>query len=350
MDAGDGTLVNRALVETDAVVTVGAAETVLHGGPASFLAAASAEAARGLTADSLLETHGAPGWDRAVALERAIGRRVPVVGVSLTLDVHQLSGSLRGYPYDPEAVKRVAGSWLARAFALAPAPLRGRVLSELSLELTASSVFAGPPSAAHAEALVRSVDTESAPLAEPLDAIVVGVPRTTPFLSRERPNALVSAALGLGYTLRLWRDAFQVQVGGAAILVPPFRRRFTHPTQQPYRAFFQATRAGREPATLAEAERAAVADPRAIDHYRSGRTCHPMLPFADWDSCRPRARPARRGPRRRLPRLGGRSPARVRPHPRCLCGARDGPRPGRRQDKHRIGFLLSPPYFPIRVS
>ena len=64
LDAGDGTLVNRALVETDAIVIVGAAETVLHGGPASFLAAASAEGARGLTADSLLETHGAPGWNR----------------------------------------------------------------------------------------------------------------------------------------------------------------------------------------------------------------------------------------------------------------------------------------------
>jgi hypothetical protein len=348
LDAGDGTLVNRALVETDAVVTVGAAETVLHGGPASFLAAASGEGARGLIADSLLETHGAPGWDRAVALERAIGRRVPVVGASLTLDVPRLSGSLRGYPYDPEAVERVAGSWLARAFGLVPAPLRARALGSLSLELTASAVFAGPPSVAHAEALVRSVDTESAALAEPLDAILVGVPRTTLFLPRERPNALASAALGLGYALRLWRDAFPVREGGTAILVSPFRRRFAHPTQQPYRAFFQATRTGREQATLAEAERAAVADSRAIDHYRGGRTCHPMLPFADWDSCRPA-----------LDRLGA----------VLVAGCRDSVAArqlgfvpthgvstalemarGLAGGAHRIGFLLSPPYFPIRAG
>jgi hypothetical protein len=340
--------VNPALAGADAVVTVGAAETVLHGGPATFLAASSAAVARAATAESLLETHRAPGWDLALALERALARRAPLIGASLTLDLPRLSGSLRGYPHDPESNDRIARSSLARAFGLIPAPVRSRLLSELSLEISASAAFAGPPSVAHAEALLRSVDTESATLGEPLDAICIGVPRTTPFLPRERPNALAAAALGLGYALRLWRDAFPVREGGTVILLNPFRRRFSHPTQQPYRAFFQATRTGREEAVVAEAERAAAADPRAIEGYRAGRTCHPLLPFADWASCRPA-----------LDRLGA----------VLVAGCRDAAAArqlgfvpthgltaalemaqGLGGGSQRVGFLLSPPYFPVRAT
>ena len=75
--------------------------------------------------------------------------------------------------------------------------------------------------------------------------------------------------------------------GGTAILVNRFARHFAHPTQQPYRAFFHATRTGRDPSVLADAERAAAADPRAIAEYRSGRTVHPLLPFRDWNACQP---------------------------------------------------------------
>jgi hypothetical protein len=340
--------VNRALVDTDAVVTIGAAQTVLHGGPASFLAASAAATQRAATADSLLETHGAPGWELALALERAVGRRVPVIGASLTLDLPRLSGSLRGYPYEREAVERISRSWLARGFGLVPAPLRGRLLTTLPLEITASAAFAGPPSVAHAEALLRQVETESAPLAEPLDAICIGLPRTTQFLPRERPNALATAALGLGYGLRLWRDAFPLREGGTAILLSPFRRRFVHPTQQPYRAFFQATRASRDVAVLADAEREAASDPRAVEQYRSGRTCHPLLPFADWDSCRPA-----------LDRLGAVLVAGCRDAAAArqlgfvpthgITAALDMAR-GLGGGRQRVGFLLSPPYFPLRVE
>jgi hypothetical protein len=340
--------VHPALVEADAVVTVSAAETVLSGGSATLLAASAAETIRAMTAESLLETSLAPGWELALALERALGTRLPLIGASLTLDLPHFSGALRGYPYEPEAVERLAGSRLARAFGLIPAPLRMRLLASLPLELTASAAFAGPPSVAHAEALVRSVDTESASLDERLDAICIGIPRTTPFLPRERPNALIAATLGLGYALRLWRDAFPVRDGGTAILVTPLRRRFVHPTQQPYRAFFQATRGGREPALLIEAERAAVAHPRALEAYRQGRTCHPRLPFADWDSCRPA-----------LDRLGAvvvagcrdsvaaRQLGFVPTHgvPAALEMAR-----GLAGGSPRIGFLLSPPYFPLQVG
>src|SRR5581483_701010 len=241
--AGVPLRVHPSLVRTDAVVTGSAAGTVLHGGPGVLVAAAGAETQRAATADSLLETRLAPGWELALAIGRAGAARVPLIGASLTLDLPRLSGALRGYPYEEQAVERVTTSRLARALRLLPASVRMRALASLPLELTASATFAGPPSVAHAEALLRGVETGSASLDEPVDAICLGVPRTTPYLPRERPNALLATTLGLGYALRLWRDAFPVREGGTAILVSPFRRRFTHPTQQPYRTFFQATRA-----------------------------------------------------------------------------------------------------------
>jgi hypothetical protein len=339
--------VHPALVRTDAVLVITAAQTVLHGGPGAFVAAAGAETARVATAQSLLETHLAPGWDLALALERAVAARVPLVGASLTLDLPRISGAVRGYPYEPEAVDRIAGSWLARGFGLLPGPLRARTLSGLPLELSASAAFAGSPSGAHAEALLRRVDTQSASLDEPLDVLCIGIPRTTPFLPRERPNALLAAFLGLGYALRLWRNAFPIREGGTAVLVNSFRRRFPHPTQQPYRTFFQVTRSSREPEALAAAEESA-ADSRAIDGYRSGRTSHPRLPFADWDACRPA-----------LDRLGavlvagGRDAVAARQlgfvPTHGVAAALEMAR-GLAGGNARIGFLLSPPYFPVTVG
>ena len=340
--------ISRALVEADTVVTIGAAETVLNGGPASLLAASAAETVRAASADSLLETHLAPGWELALEVERLLSRRVPLIGASLTLDLPRLAGTFRGYPYEQAAVERIARSRLARSMRVLPSRLRTQILASLPLELRASAAFGGPPSVAHAEALVRSVETESAPLGEPLDTVCIGIPPTTLTLPRERPNPLAAATLGLGYALRLWRDAFPVRDGGTAILVNPFRRRFAHPTQQPYRAFFQAARTGREPAALADAERQAATDPRAIDAYRVGRTCHPRLPFADWDACRPA-----------LDRLGAVLVAGCRDATAArllgfvpthgISAAFEMAR-GLGGDAHRVGFLLSPPYFPIRTG
>ncbi len=346
--AGTPLRIHRALVETDLVVSVTAAETVLHGGPAALLAAAGAEAIRAATAESLLETHLAPGWDLALALERAVEARTRLIGASLVFDLPRLGGALRGYPYEREAVERVGRSRLARVFRFVPGGLRARVLSALPLEVTASAAFAGTPSAAHAEALVRSVETESALLEQPLDAICLGIPSTTPFLPRERPNALIAATLGLGHALRLWRNTFPVRDGGTVVLVSPLRRRFQHPTQQPYRTFFQATRSGPDDELLAEAERTAAADPRAIQAYREGRTCHPRLPFADWDACRPA-----------LDRVGAVLVAGCRDSVAArqlgfvpthgVAAALEMAR-GLAGASPRIGFLLSPPYFPVRVG
>ncbi|HVM56193.1 MAG TPA: lactate racemase domain-containing protein [Gaiellaceae bacterium] len=340
--------VNPALVDTDLVVVVTAAETVLNGGPAALLAASDTAPLRAASADSLLETRASQGWRLALALERALTRRVPTIGASLVLNHPHVTGWLRGYPYDPDAVGRVARSPFRHVFSALPGPVRRSVLRSLSTEMSAAGAFAGPPSVAHAEALLRTLERRRTELAEPLDALVIGIPATTPYLPRERPNPLLAAYLGLGLALRLWRDAFPLAEDGTAILVSRFARHFSHPTQQPYRSFFHATRIGRDPELLAEAEAAAAADARALRDYRGGRSVHPLLPFRDWDACQPA-----------LGRLGAvlvagaRDATAVRQLgfvPVHGVGAALDMARGRTADDLRVGFLLSPPYFPIRTG
>jgi hypothetical protein len=342
--------VNRALVETDLVVVVSAAETVLHGGPAVLLGAANPEAQRAAGASSLLETGASQGWRLAVQLERLLERRLPVIGASLLLNQPRLTGAARGYPYDDAALERIVRSPFRLGFGLLPDFARNRIIRSIRRELSAAAAYAGPPSVAHAEALLRVVEARSTTLEGPLDAICIGIPRTTPHLPHERPNPLLAAYLGLGLALRLWRDAFPVVDGGTVILLHRFNRHFAHPTQQPYRAVFQALRArgSREPEVLAEAERGAGNDERAVAAYRAGRTCHPLLPFADWAGCMPA-----------VDRLGavvvagcrdsvaarqlGFVPARGLPAALEMAHGRAG-------GNARVGYLLSPPYFPLRVS
>jgi hypothetical protein len=337
--------VNRALVETDLVIAVSAAESVLHGGPSTLLAAAGADALRASGAYSLLETTASQGWHLALAVERALGRRVPLLGVSLVLNHPEVSGALRGYPYDPAALERIVGSPLRYVYGALPEALRRDVLRSLRTDLTVAAAYGGLPSVAHAEALLRAVELRRAELDEPLDALVIGVPRTTPYVPRERPNPLLAAWLGLGLALRLWRDAFPLVDGGTAILVNRFTRHFAHPTQQPYRTFFHATRSGRDPRVLADAERAAAVDARAIEAYRSGRTVHPLLPFRDWNGCQPalgrlsNVLVAGAGDATAVRQLGF-----VPVH-----GITAALELARGQGHERIGFLLSPPYFPLRV-
>jgi len=340
--------INRALADSDLVVAVTAAETVLHGGPAALMAAAGADALRAAGAYSLLETTASQGWHLAVALERALARRVPLVGVSLVLNHPVISGALRGYPYEPQALERIAASPFRYLFSALPAAAQRAILRSIPAVGTVAAAFAGPPSVAHAEALLRATELRRAELAEPVDAMVIGIPGTTPYLPRERPNPLLAAFLGLGLALRLWRDAFPVVDGGTAILLNPFSRHFAHPTQQPYRAFFHATRAGRDPQALADAERMAAADERALAAYRAGQTVHPLLPFRDWNACQPA-----------LGRLGvvlvaGAADASVVRQlgfvPTHGVGAALELARGRTSGTARIGFLLTPPYFPLRVG
>jgi hypothetical protein len=341
--AGLALRVSPALVETDLVVTVTAAETVLHGGPAALLRACSRDVLRASGATSLLETSSSQGWTLAVELERLLSTRVPVFGISLVLNLPHVFG---GYPYEEQILERIARSKLRRGLALLPAALRGSVIERVPRELSAAAVLGGTPSAAHSEALLRAIEFKGATLSEPLDAIVVGIPPTTPFIPRGQPNPVSAAYLGLGLALRLWRNAFPVRPGGTAILLHDFQRRFPTPIQSPYRALYADPRTARDSDALREAEAAALADRRAISEYRAGRALHPLEPFQAWSSCDAA-----------LSRLG----------PVLVAGCRDAhsarqlgfvPVRGvgaalamaRGRGAERIGFLLSPPYFPLIVG
>jgi hypothetical protein len=338
-----------SLVQTDIVVTVSAAETVLHGGPATLLGASGPDSLRAAGAFSLLETGAAQGWRLGVQLERRLSDRLPVIGASLLLNQPRLTGAARGYPYDAEAVERIVRSPLARSFQLLPGFARDRALRSIRRELSAAAAYAGPPSVAHAEALLRAVEARSATLEGPLDAIVIGIPRTTPHLPRERPNPVLAAYLGLGLALRLWRDSFPLADGGTVVLLHRFHRHFSHPTQQPYRALFQALRVGsRQAEDLVDAERVAASDERAVAAYRSGRTCHPVLPFADWAGCGPAL-----GHAGAVIVAGCRDAVAARQlgfvPVRGIGAALEMVR-GRHGPDARVGYLLSPPYFPLRTE
>jgi hypothetical protein len=338
--------VNPALVETDLVVTVTAAETVLHGGPAALLAATGRESIRAAGALSLLETSASQGWRLAVETERFLAARVPVTGVSLVLNTPRIAGPFTGYPQDQEAIERILDSRLRRLFQLAPGRARQRILERLPRELTAAAAYGGTPSVAHAEALLRGTVFRGAELAEPVDALVIGIPSTTPFMPRERPNPISAAYLGLGLALRLWRNASPINAGGTAILVHPFPRRFARPTQDPYRALFYEQRSARDIGAMRDAERAAVEDTRAMGDYRAGRACHPLQPFVEWSACDATSH-----------RLGA----------VLIAGCRDATAArqlgfvpthsltaaleiARGSGAQRFGYLLSPPYFPVVVA
>jgi hypothetical protein len=338
--------VNRALVETDLVVTVTAAETVLHGGPAALLAAAGREQLRAAGALSLLETSASQGWRLALGIERLLAERLPLAGVSLALNAPQVAGPFAGYPYDQDAIDRMLGSNVRRAFQLAPGRIRQRVLERLPREQTAAAVYAGTPSVAHTEALLRGTVFKGVELNEPLDAIVIGIPPTTPFMPRERPNPVSAAYLGLGLALRLWRNGPPVVHGGTVILTHPFPRRFPRPTQTPYRALFYDARTAGDIGAMRDAERAAVADAEAIADYRAGRACHPLQPFVEWSACDAAAH-----------RVGA----------VLIAGCRDAQAArqlgfvpvhalstaigmARGRGAQRIGYLLAPPYFPLVLS
>ena len=345
--------ISPSLVETDTVVVVSAAETLLHGGPAALVAAAGPETIRAAGCYSLLETSASGGWRLATAIEREVGRRVPVIGASLTLNAPAVTGAFHGYPHDGRALERIAASPVRLLFRAAPGPVRRRLLTSIPRELTATAVYGGPPSVAHVEALLRTVDARSAALDAPLDVAVVGVPSTTPYLPRERPNPVLAAHLALGLALRLWRDGFPLAEGGTVILLSPFERTFPHPTQIPYRTFLNAlrplgSRAAHEPEAWADAERAAAGDDRAIRAYREGRSCHPLLPFADWAACLPVA--ARAGAiliagcrDAAAARQLGFVPTRNFAAALAMARARSGP-------DARVGYFVGPPYFPVRVA
>ena len=356
-DAEDETLVpisgqariHPALVETDLVLAVTAAETVLHGGPGALIAACDAATIRSVaSADSLLEAAGSPAWAAGLDLEEAVRSRTALAGVSLVLDLPRLTGTFRGYPDDPAQVARVARSPLRAVFSLLPDALRRDLLGRQGRRMDATGAFAGPLSVAHAEALLRGIALRGTQLGEPVDALVVGVPWIGPHVPREPLNPITVAAVALGLALRLRRDAFPIRPAGSLILIHPLTRSFAHGTQTPYATMFNTLRAARGHEELADAERAAAVDERALWAYRAGTACHPLLPYADWAGCAPA-----------LSRLG-----RV-----IVAGCRDASAArtlgfvpshgissalemahGVAGGRARVGLLLAPPYPPLLVG
>ncbi len=337
-------MVNPAVVETDLVVIVTAAETVLHGGAAALVGACSAGALRAAGADSLLEPRTSSGWSLACAIETAVGRRVPVLGVSVLLDLPQAKGHYDGYPWDPEARTTLEGSSLRRLLNAAPEAVRRAVLQRGARDLSSVAVLAGPPSVAHAEALLRGISLRAAILDAPLDTIIVPVPWKDAHHPREAPNPVTAAAVGLGLALRLWRDQPPLVAGGTVVLIHPFSRTIGHGPQAPYRALLAALRDGPSGARIREAEAVAGRDGRAVAAYRAGRAPHPRLPFADWDACAPALKLAGRVIVAGCRDAGAaRSLGFVPSHNlttaiEMALGVSDG---------GRIGALLAPPYVPL---
>jgi hypothetical protein len=283
----DDMRINAALLATDVVVVVSAAETVLHGGPGALLSACDAQTIRrGAGIDSLLQAAGAPEWALALAVEDALASRVALAGISLVLDHPRLTGRFRAYPHEDPSLEHVIRSPFRRIFSLLPGGIRQGVLRDQGRRVSATAAYAGPPSVAHAEALLRCIELRGVHVKEPFDTLVVGVPWVGPHFPREAINPVTSATVSLGLALRLWRDAFPVRPDGTLVLVHSLQRMFAQGTQDPYQAMF-ATLGARDPNTLAEAEQRVARDARALAAYRAGRTCHPLLPYADWAGCGP---------------------------------------------------------------
>jgi hypothetical protein len=286
IDAGPHrTRIHPALVETDLVVTVGAAESVLHGGATALVDATVPGTMRAARTVSLLEATGATALRIGAALEEELGRAVPVIGLSLVLDRPRTAGLYRGYPWRPEAIQAVGRSPLRRLLNASPAVVRRRVLAGAPRDLEIVAALAGPPSVAHAEALVRGTAVRSVVVAQPFDTLVVPLPWEGPHLPREPLNPITAAAHGLGHVLRRWRNRPPLVQGGTVVLLHPFSRVMGHGPQAPYLALFGALRDGAATTGLGRVEAQAARDRRAIAAYRNGGTPHPRLPFADWETC-----------------------------------------------------------------
>jgi len=348
LEGGADARLAGALVDADLVVVVSSAETVADGGPAALLSASDAKTIRrGAAADSLVQAAGEPAWELALAVEDVVRARVRLIGVSLALDHPRLTGRFRDYPHTRASLTHVSTSPLRRLYSLLPGALRRDFLREQGRALITTAAFAGRPSIAHAEALVRTVELRGIHLDEPLDALVIGVPWIGPHMPREQLNPVTSAGVVLGHALRLWRDAFPVREGGTLVLVHSLTRSFAHGRHDPYRRLFDVLTTG-DPDAVRMSELVVAADERAIGEYRAGRTCHPLLPHADWAGCLPALE--------RLGRVivaGSRDAAAARAlgfvPSHSIASALEMAH-GLAGGRARVGVLLAPPYAPLLVG
>ena len=338
------------LVETDLVVVVSAAETVLHGGPATLLAATDAETQRRATAESLLETRGSEGWRLATLVERTLaGARAALRRLARPQPPaasRACCAAIRTSPRRPSASRARRCGY---AFMAAPESVRRRVLRSLR-------GHANGGGRARGTAVGRACRG-----AAPRDRAAPGEPRRAPRRARDRDSghhALPAAraaepaprgpprprARARPVARRLPR-----RDGGIVILVHRFRRVFPRPTQQPYHVFFRSDPIARDPELLERRGgrgRRGRARDRGVPRrpHRPPAAAVPRL-----GGLPPRARAARRRLRRGRARRGRGAAARLRPDRRRSARRSRWP-VATAAPTRAIGFLLAPPYFPLRVG
>lgn len=337
------------VLDADLVVTITAAETADRGGAAVLLAACDADTIAGpAPAPSLLEPATSPTRSLAEAVEEAVSQRAPVAGVSLVLDHPRLTGRYRGYPSSADTVRTTVRSPLRPLLNVLPGGIARLALQSLARELSPAAALAGPPSVAHAEALLRGITLRGTHLDDQLDTIVVPLPWKAPHHPRQPLDPITTAATALGLALRLWRERSPLREGGTVVLLHDLHRSFGHGPQGPFRSLFQALRDGREPDLVAQARAAARQDARALAAYREGQAAHPLLPFVDWDSASPVLDRAGRvivagcrdaGAARVLGFVPSHNVAAALEMARGVAGG-----------SHRLGVLLAPPYSPLIVG
>ena len=130
---------------------------------------------RGATRSS--RPRGEPVWELALAIEAAValaGRAPRRVAGARPSAAH---GTVSRLPATTESPRRTSRrSPFRRLYSALPGAVRRGILRDQAASLAPTAVFAGTPSVAHAEALVRTVELRGTRLDEPLDAMVVGVP------------------------------------------------------------------------------------------------------------------------------------------------------------------------------
>ena len=338
-----------SLVETDLVVVLSAAETVLHGGPATLLAAANAEAQRRATTDSLLETSGS---------EALAARDAPRARADRARPRLRRLASPQPPADDRSASRLPVRRRDGEADRLAVVPRRG--LGD-----------AGPCASQRPAVAARRADDGGGARRPAVSRARRGAPARDRAEARDTAGAArrararrpgICAAPSAGAAEPVDRDARRPRALPRVVarLVPGGGRRRRDP-RPPLPSRVHPADATPVPRVLRPdpdranrrgcwrtAEAAVAGDTRALEDYRAGRTVHPLLPFRDWDACHPA-----------LERLGAvyvagaRDAAAVRQLgfiPIGSVGAALQMARGQQGPFARVGFLLTPPYFPLKVG
>ena len=322
----DEVRINPAVVDADLVLVVSSAETRR---PRRARSAArrlrrgdgAARRGRALARAGV----GRAGLAAACSPSRPPSRHASaLLGVSLVLDHPRLTGRFRGYPHEAACARaRRRARRSGASTRCCRQPYVAASSDDQSRTLAATAAFAGPPSVAHAEALVRTIELRGTRLDEPLDALVLGVPWIGAHLPREPLNPITSAAIALGHALRQWRDAFPVREGGTLVLVHSLTRSFAHGTQAPYRVLFDELARGWPARGRRERCRVGRARPRRLSR---GTRVPPAAPVRGLGGLPAGALPPRTRHRGREPRRGRRASTRIRAQPLHAERARDGAR------------------------